>query len=138
MALLTIILLKVTVVLVLFLMCMPAYEARTISHGQNQNLMKNYKEKLIGAVQQGEEAVPYVSNPTSIMSQKDLIVTDHTIDVSPSLRRILKRGPVPRSGPNPPTYVPPKASHSSAPPFPGSIEKSPPSFSMPKESTSIP
>ena len=138
MALLTIILLKITVVLVLFLMCMPAYEARTISHGQNQNLMKNYKEKLIGAVQQGEEALSYVSNPTSIMSQKDLIVTDHTIDVSPSLRRILKRGPVPRSGPSPPTYIPPKASHSSAPPFPGSMEKRPPSFSMPKESTSFP
>ena len=69
MALLTIILLKVTVVLVLFFMCMPAYEARTISHGQNQNLMKNCKEKLIGAVQQGEKALPYVFNTTSIMSQ---------------------------------------------------------------------
>ena len=50
MALLTIILLKVTVVLVLFLMCMPAHEARIISHGQNQNMMKNHKNKLIGAV----------------------------------------------------------------------------------------
>ena len=137
MALLTIILLKVTVVLVFFLMCMPAYEARTISHGQNQNLMKNYKEKLIGAVQQGEEAVPYVSNPTSMMSQKALIVTDHTIDVSFSLRRLLGRGNVTPFGPNPPTNIPPKTSHNTTP-FLGSIEKSPPSSSMPKGSVSIP
>ena len=117
MAVLTIILLKVTVVLVLFLMCMPADEARTISHGQSQNMMKNYKDKLIGAVHQGEEALPYVSNPTSMMSQKALIVTDHTIDVSASLRRILNRGPVHLSAPNPPTNIPPKTSHNSAPPF---------------------
>ncbi|KAF3952041.1 hypothetical protein CMV_022365 [Castanea mollissima] len=137
MALLTIVLLKVTVVLVLFFMCVPAHEARTISHGQNQNIMKNYKDKLIGAVQQGEEAPPYVSNPTSMMSQKAFFVTDHTIDVSPSLRRMLQRGPVRPSGPNPPTHIPPKTSHN-APHFPGSMEKSSPSSSMPKESTSIP
>lgn len=49
--------LKVTLVLVLFLMCFPAQdEARTIPLGQNQNRMNNHKDKLFGfgAVQKGE------------------------------------------------------------------------------------
>ena len=131
----------IIVVLVLFLTIIPAYEARTISHGQNQNqnqnMMNNCKDKLIGAIQQ-RQALPYVSNPSSMMRQKALFVIDHTIDVSPLLRRLLGKGVVTPSGPNSPGYIPPKTSHNAAPPFLGSMEKSPPSSSMPKGSTSIP
>lgn len=88
----------------LFLMCMPLHEAREIPHGRNQDMLSNYKNKLVGAVQQGE-ALPYVPNPSSIMNQKALHITDRTIDeVSPSLRRMLKMGPVTPSGPNPSTW----------------------------------
>ena len=88
----------------LFLMCRSGHEAREIPHGRNQDMMSNYKNELVGAVQQGE-APAYVQNPSSIMKQKALYVTDHTIDdVSPSLRRMLKMGPVPPSEPNPSTW----------------------------------
>ena len=127
----------IIVVPVLFLTIIPAHEARTISHGQNQNMMNNCKDKLIGAIQQ-RQAPPYVSNLSSMMRQKALFVTDHTIDVSPLLRRLLGKGVVTPSGPNSPGYIPPKTSHNTAPPFLGSMEKSPPSSSMPKGSTSIP
>ena len=127
----------IIVVPVLFLTIIPAHEARTISHGQNQNMMNNCKDKLIGAIQQ-RQALPYVSNPSSMMRQKALFVIDHTIDVSPLLRRLLGKGVVTPSGPNSPGYIPPKTSHNAAPPFLGSMEKSPPSSSMPKGSTSIP
>ena len=127
----------IIVVPVLFLTIIPAHEARTISHGQNQNMMNNCKDKLIGAIQQGQ-APPYVPNPSSMVRQKALFVTDHTIDVSFSLRRLLGQGAVTPSGPNSPGYIPPKTSHNTAPPFLGSMEKSPPSSSMPKGSTSIP
>ena len=127
----------IIVVPVLFLTIIPAHEARTISHGQNQNMMNNCKDKLIRAIQQ-RQAPPYVSNLSSMMRQKALFVTDHTIDVSPLLRRLLGKGVVTPSGPNSPGYIPPKTSHNTAPPFLGSMEKSPPSSSMPKGSTSIP
>ena len=127
----------IIVVPVLFLTIIPAHEARTISHGQNQNMMNNCKDKLIGAIQQ-RQAPPYVSNPSSMMRQKALFVTNQTIDVSPLLRRLLGKGVVTPSGPNSPGYIPPKTSHNTAPPFLGSMEKSPPSSSMPKGSTSIP
>ncbi|KAF3948564.1 hypothetical protein CMV_025456 [Castanea mollissima] len=133
------VILIIIVVPVLFLTIIPAHEARIISHGknQNQNMMNNYKDKLIGAIQQ-DQAPPYVPNPSSMMRQKALFVTNHTIDVSFSLRRLLGMGLVTPSGPNPPTHIPPKTSHSTAPPFLGSMEKSTPSSSMPKGSTSIP
>ena len=127
----------IIVVPVLFLTIIPAHEARTISHGQNQNMMNNCKDKLIGTIQQ-RQALPYVSNPSSMMRQKALFVTNHTIDVSPLLRRLLGKGVVTPSRPNSPGYIPPKTSHNTAPPFLGSMEKSPPSSSMPKGSTSIP
>ena len=128
----------IIVVLVLFLTIIPAHEARTISHGQNQNMMNNCKDKLIGAIQQ-RQALPYVSNPSSMMRQKALFGhRHHTIDVSPLLRRLLGQGAVTPSEPNPHTHIPPKTSHNTAPPFLGSMEKSPPSSSMPKGSTSIP
>ena len=132
------VILIIIVVPVLFLSIIPAHEARTISLGknQNQNMMNNYKDKLIGAIQQGQ-APPYVPNPSLMVRQKALFVTDHTIDVSFSLRRLLGQGAVTPSGPNPRTYIPPKTSHNTAPPFLGSMQKSPPS-SMPKRSTSIP
>ena len=131
------VILIIIVVPVLFLSIIPAHEARTISHGQNQNLMNNCKDKLIGAIQQGQ-APPYVPNPSSMVRQKALFVTDHTIDVSFSLCRLLSQGAVTPSGPNPRTYIPPKTSHNTAPPLLGSMEKNPPSSSMPKRSASIP
>ena len=133
------VILIIIVVPVLFLSIIPTHEARTISLGknQNQNMMNNYKDKLIGAIQQGQ-APPYVPNPSSMVRQKALFVTDHTIDVSFSLRRLLSQGAVTPSRPNPRTYIPPKTSHNTAPPFLGSMERSPPSSSMPKRSTSIP
>lgn len=113
-------LLKVTVVLVLILMCFPAQdEARTIPQGQNQNGMNNHKEELFGfgAVQKGE-APPNVPNipttttttngdiPSSLMIRQNnlfqLFVTDH-INVSPSQRRLL-RAPFIPSAPNPTGY----------------------------------
>ena len=98
------ILLIIIAVPMLFLMCMPLHEARETPNGRNQDMLSNYKNKLVGAVQQGE-APPYVPNPSSIMNQKALYVTDHTIDdVSPSLRRMLKMGPVPPSESNPSTW----------------------------------
>ena len=129
----------IIVVPVLFLTIIPAHEARTISHGQNQNMMNNCKDKLIGAIQQGQ-APPYVPNPSSMMRQKALFGHNrhHTIDFSPLLRRLLGKGAVTPSRPNPPTHIPPKTSHNTAPPFLGSMEKSPSSSSMPKGSTSIP
>ena len=128
----------IVVVPVLFLTIIPANEARTISHGQNQNMMNNCKDKLIGAIQQGQ-APPYVPNLSSMMRQKALFGhRHHTIDVSPLLRRLLGMGAVTPSGPNPRTHIPPKTSHNTAPPFLGSMEKSPPSSSMPKGSTSTP
>ena len=132
----------IIVVPVLFLTIIPANEAMTISHGQNQNqnqnMMNNCKDKLIGAIQQGQ-APPYVPNLSSMMRQKALFGhRHHTIDVSPLLRRLLGKGVVTPSGPNPPTHIPPKTSHNTSPPFLGSMEKSPPSSSMPKGSTSIP
>ena len=131
----------IVVVPVLFLIVIPAHEARTISHGQNQNqnqnMMNNCKDKLIGAIQQGQ-APPYVPNPSSMVRQKALFVTDHTIDVSFSLRRLLSQGAVTPSRPNPRTYIPPKTSHNTTPPLLGSMEKNPPSSSMPKRSASIP
>ena len=128
----------IIVVPVLFLTIIPAHEARTISHGQNQNMMNNCKDKLIGAIQQ-RQALPYVSNPSSMMRQKALFGhRHHTIDVSPLLRRLLGQGVVTPSGPNPRTHIPPKKSNNTAPPFLGSMEKSPPSSSMPKGSNSIP
>ena len=80
----------IIMVSVLFLTIIPAHEARTISHGQNQNqnqkMMNNCKDKLIGAIQQGQ-APPYVPNPSSMMRQKALFGhRHHTIDVSPLLR----------------------------------------------------
>ena len=44
----------VIAVQVLFLMCMPAHEARRILYVENKNVMKNYEDKLFWAVQQGE------------------------------------------------------------------------------------
>ena len=131
------VILIIIVVPVLFLTIILAHEARTISHGknQNQNMMNNYKEQLIGVIQQGQAPL-CVPNPSSMMRQKALFV-NHTIDVSFSLRRLLGRGNVTPSGPNPPTNIPPKTSHITTP-FLGSIEKSPPSSSMPKGSVSIP
>ena len=134
----------IIVVPVLFLTIILAHEATTISHGQNQNqnqnqnMMNNCKDKLIGAIQQGQ-APPYVPNPSSMMRQKALFGHRyHTIDVSPLLRRLLGQGAVTPSEPNPHTHIPPKTSHNTAPPFLGSMEKSPSSSSMPKGSTSIP
>ena len=132
----------IIVVLVLFLTIIPAHEARKIFHGQNQNqnqnMMNNCKDKLIGAIQQGQ-APSYVPNLSSMMRQKALFGhRHHTIDVSPLLRRLLGMGVVTPSGPNPRTHIPPKTSHNTAPPFLGSMEKSPPSSSMPKGSTSTP
>ena len=127
----------IIVVPVLFLTIIPAHEARTISHGQNQNQNQN-QNMMIGAIQQGQ-APPYVPNPSSMMRQKALFGhRHHTIDVSPLLRRLLGKGAVTPSRPNPPTHIPPKTSHNTAPPFLGSMEKSPSSSSMPKGSTSIP
>ena len=98
------ILLIIIAVPMLFLMCMPIHEASEIPLGRNQDMMGNYKNKLVGA-EQRNDAPPYVPNPSSIMNQKALYVTDHTIDdVSPSLRRMLKMGPVPPSEPNPSTW----------------------------------
>ena len=127
----------IIVVPVLFLTIIPAHEARTISHGQNQNQNQN-QNMMTGAIQQGQ-APPYVPNPSSMMRQKALFGhRHHTIDVSPLLRRLLGKGVVTPSRPNPPTHIPPKTSHNTAPPFLGSMEKSPSSSSMPKGSTSIP
>ena len=112
----------IIVVPVLFLTIIPAHEARTISHGQNknqnQNMMNNCKDKLIGARQQGQD-LPYVLNPSSMMRQKALFGHNrhHTIDFSPLLRRLLGKGAVTPSRPNPPTHIPPKTSHNTAPPF---------------------
>ena len=101
-------------------------------------MVNNCKDKLIGAIQQGQ-APPYVPNPSSMMRQNALFGhRHHTIDVSPLLRRLLGKGAVTPSRPNPPTHIPPKTSHNTAPPFLGSMEKSPSSSSMPKGSTSIP
>ena len=129
--------LKVTVVLVLSLMCMPSMEARTIPHGQ---------DKLLEAVKQGE-APPHLPNipavtgdiPSPKITQKALFVTiDDHIDASPLLRRLLKAPPVSSSA-NPPTYIPPPKNQHASPSL-GSKQKSTQSSSMtmPKGSTSIP
>ena len=47
----------VIAVQVLFLMCMPAHEARRILYAENKNVMKNYEDKLFWAVQCGHRAV---------------------------------------------------------------------------------
>ena len=79
----------VIAVQVLFLMCMPAHEARRILYAENKNVMKNYEDKLFWAVQQGEASLN-VPNPattgdisSSMISHKALFATDHNIDVSP-------------------------------------------------------
>ena len=118
--------LKVTVVLVLFLVCFPAQdEARTIPQEQNQNRMNNHKEELFGfgAVQKGE-APPNVPNiPTTTGDHHD------HIDVSPSQRRPPRAPPIP-SRPNPGTYIPPSVNHRASPLL-GSKQKSTPSSSIP-------
>ena len=84
------------------------------------------------------QAPPYVPNPSSMVRQKALFGhRHHTIDVSPLLRWLLGMGAITPSGPNSRTHIPPKTSHNTAP-FLGSMEKSPPSSSMPKGSTSTP
>ena len=104
---------KVTVVLVLSLMCMPSIWARTIPHGQ---------DKLFGAVKQGE-APPHLPNiaaatgdiPSPMITQKTLFVTiDDHIDASPLLRRLLRAPPISSSA-NPPTYVPPPKNQHASP-----------------------
>ena len=139
--------LKVTLVLVLFLMCFPAQdEARTVPPGQNQNRMNNHKDKLFGfgAVQKGE-AHPNVPNvqtttgdiPSSLMIRQNtkklfqLFVTDHHdhINVSPSQHRLLRAAPKP-SCPNPGTYIPSSMNHRASPLL-SSNQKSTPSSSIP-------
>ena len=66
----------VIAVQVLFLMCMPAHEARRILYAENKNVMKNYEDKLFWAVQQGEASLnvpnpakrPYLPLITILMS----------------------------------------------------------------------
>ena len=139
--------LKVTLVLVLFLMCFPEQdEARTIPLGQNQNRMNNHKDKLFGfgAVQKGE-APPNVPNipttttgdiPSSLMIRQNnlfqLFVTNHHdhINVSPSQHRLLRAAPKP-SCPNPGTYIPSSMNHRASPLL-SSNQKSTPSSSIPQ------
>ena len=115
--------LKVTVVLVLFLMCFPAQdEARTFPQGQNQNRLNNHKEKLFGfgAVQKGE--APPTKTTTTTGDHHD------HIDVSPSQRRLLRAPSIP-SRPNPGTYIPPSMNHRASPLLSPSKQKSTPSSS---------
>ena len=134
--------LKVTVVLVLFLMCFPAQdEARTIPQGQNQNRLNNHKEKLFGfgAVQKGED-IPTTTTtgdiPSSLMIRQNnlfqLFVTDDHdhINVSPLQRRLLKARPAP-SVPSPGTYIPPSMNRRASPLLSSSKQKSTPSSSIP-------
>ncbi|KAF3956094.1 hypothetical protein CMV_018754 [Castanea mollissima] len=123
--------LKVTVVLVLSLLCMPSMEARTIPYGQ---------DKLFGEVKQGE-APPHLPNipavtgdiPSPMITQKALFVTiDDHIGASPLLRRLLRAPPV-SSTANPPTYIPPPKNQHASPSL-GSKQKS----TQSKGTTSIP
>ena len=79
----------VIAVQVLFLVCLPAHEARRILYAENKNVINNYPDKLFWEVQQGEASLN-VPNPattgdisSSMISQKALFATDHNIDVSP-------------------------------------------------------
>ena len=94
----------------LFPMCMHANEARKILHEKNPKIMN--------------KVPPYMSNPTTGIGDISSS-TDH-IDVSSFLRRRrrLLKTPVNPSGPNPPTWIPPKSQNHKDPPLQGSMETS--------------
>ena len=94
----------------LFPMCMHANEARKILHEKNPKIMN--------------KVPPYMSNPTTGIGDISSS-TDH-IDVSPSLRRgrRLLKTPVSPSGPNPPTWIPPKSQNHKDPLWQDSMETS--------------
>ncbi|KAF3956095.1 hypothetical protein CMV_018755 [Castanea mollissima] len=125
-------LIKVTVVLVLFFMCMPSMEARTKIFRQGEappNVPNNIPATTGGDI------------TSSILFTKEaLFVTNPPPkDASTLLRRKLRDSPVSSSA-NPPTYIPPSKNHHASP-SQGSKQKSTPSSSsmtMPKGSTSIP
>ena len=122
MKILNMLVIVIVVPVLILILCLPVHEARRFPDAQNEN-------KLFGAVEQGK-APPYnVPNPTKTgdiipsMINRKPVVTYHNIGVSPSLRQLLGKGPVPLSAPNPPSWIPP------------SKKKSPPSSFMPKGST---
>jgi hypothetical protein len=81
---------------VLFLMSMPAYNARRILHGEEQKLMN--KSLLLGSLQRGY-VPPFVPNPGTHIPAS-------TIN-SRALMGSLQMGYVPPSAPNPSTnYIP--------------------------------
>ena len=105
----------ITTTLVLFLMCIPAHEARRILH-----------------------YVPYPTTgtgdmiPSSTISQKAFVVASR-VDVSPFLQRRLLKATTNPSGPNSPTWIPSPVSQTrKTPPLQGSMQNSIPG------STSIP
>ena len=113
MKILNMLVIVIVVPVLILIMCLPVHEARRFPDAQNEN-------KLFVAFDQGK-APPYVPNPTetgdiipSMMNQKPF-VTDHNIVVSPLLRQLLGKGPLPPSGPNPPSWIPaPRKSRTSS------------------------
>ena len=120
-----------------------SYEARWTPHGEEPNLMK--KNQLLGSLLvQGQ--VPQISvftsnPPTTTGDTSPSWISHKAFANDPLLRRLLLKGPVTPSSPNPGTNIPSSTStlkSDNPAPMLGSLQKSPPPPLMPYKGTSIP